>query len=67
MDGNGRTGRFLINVMLASGGYPWTVIPFEQRSRYMAALEEASVNNDILPFTNFLAKLIEKNLRRDKT
>lgn len=67
MDGNGRMGRFLMNVMLASGGYPWTVIPFEQRSRYMAALEEASVNNDIIPFTRFLAELIEKNLRQDKT
>jgi Fic family protein len=25
IDGNGRTGRFLMNTMLASGGYPWTV------------------------------------------
>lgn len=23
MDGNGRIGRFLMNTMLASGGYPW--------------------------------------------
>jgi hypothetical protein len=27
MDGNGRIGRFLMNVMLAAGGYPWTVVP----------------------------------------
>ena len=25
MDGNGRLGRFIMNAMLASGGYPWTV------------------------------------------
>jgi hypothetical protein len=38
IDGNGRMGRFLMNVMLASGGYPWTVIPLERRDDYMAAL-----------------------------
>ncbi len=27
VDGNGRMGRFLMNLMLASGGYPWTAIP----------------------------------------
>jgi hypothetical protein len=33
MDGNGRIGRFLMNVMLASGGYPWTVISMDHRDR----------------------------------
>jgi hypothetical protein len=28
-DGNGRMARFLMNAMLASGGYPWTVIRVE--------------------------------------
>jgi hypothetical protein len=37
MDGNGRIGRFLMNVMLASGGYPWTVIPVSDRNAYMNA------------------------------
>jgi fido (protein-threonine AMPylation protein) len=62
MDGNGRIGRFLMNVMLAAGGYPWTVIPVEKRNAYMAALEAASVNNDIGPFTDFLATLVRANL-----
>ena len=62
MDGNGRIGRFLMNVMLAAGGYPWTVIPVEERNAYMAALEAASVSNNIGPFTDFLATLVRANL-----
>lgn len=59
IDGNGRMGRLLMNVMLASGGYPWIVVPVEQRAVYMAALEEASVNQNITPFTDFLAGLVD--------
>jgi hypothetical protein len=36
MDGNERMGRSLMNVMMASGGYPWTVIPVGDRKIYMA-------------------------------
>lgn len=62
MDGNGRMGRFLMNVMLASGGYPWTVIPVEERKQYMEALEKASTENNIQPFAEFLAFLVTENL-----
>jgi hypothetical protein len=62
MDGNGRMGRFLMNLMLASGGYPWTVIPVGDRKTYMEALEKASVGEDIVPFTDFLAGLVKKGL-----
>lgn len=57
MDGNGRVGRFLMNTMLSSGGYDWVIIPVEKRDEYMAALETASVNGDIVPFVKFLSKL----------
>ncbi len=58
MDGNGRMGRFLMNVMLASGGYPWTIIPVQQRDIYMEALENASVDGDIKPFAEYIGKLV---------
>ena len=63
LDGNGRMGRFLMNTMLASGGYPWTVVPVTQRKDYMAALESASVQQDIRPFVNFLASLVGDGLK----
>lgn len=63
MDGNGRMGRFLMNVMLSSGGYPWTVIPVEQREIYMSALEEASVGQNIKPFASFLERLLTQSMK----
>ena len=63
MDGNGRMGRFLMNSLLASGGYPWTVIPVDQRDAYMAALEAASVGQNIVPFAELLARLVEDGMK----
>ena len=51
-----------MNVMLAGGGYPWTVIPIERRDDYMQALEQASVHQNIEPFTALLAGLVEETL-----
>ena len=61
-DGNGRIGRFLMNAMLASGGYPWTVIRLKRRAQYMAALEAASVEQNIEQFAAFLARLVQARL-----
>jgi hypothetical protein len=52
-----------MNVMLASDGYPWTVIPVNERATYMSALEQASVQEDIVPFACFLGGLVDKGLR----
>jgi hypothetical protein len=65
MDGNGRIGRFLMNLMMAAGGYPWIVVPVKERARYMAALESASAGGDIAPFTDFLADLASHSLAGD--
>ena len=63
MDGNGRLGRFLMNLMLASAGYVWTVIPVEQRNEYMKALEQASSFMNIDAFAAFMAGLTQAQSR----
>jgi Fic family protein len=63
MDGNGRIGRFLMNVMLASGGYPWTVVPLEKRQEYMEALELASAQQDITAFNSFISYLVKESMK----
>lgn len=63
-DGNGRIGRFLMNIMLAGGGYPWTIVPVETRNEYMASLEEASVGRNIGPFSQFIAALVQQGLNK---
>lgn len=54
MDGNGRTGRFIMNAMLVTAGYSWRVITVEERSAYMEALEKASTEGDITPFAKIV-------------
>ena len=58
-DGNGRMARFLMNAMLASGGYPWTVIEVGDRVAYLSALDSASIQHDIRPFARFLAERVK--------
>ena len=54
MDGNGRMARFLMNLMMASGGYRWTIVWTTRRKDYLGALEAASADQYIVPFAKFL-------------
>jgi Fic family protein len=63
-DGNGRMARFLMNAVLASGGYPWTVIRVEDRTAYMKVLESASVDMNIGPFAAFIAERVKWSMEQ---
>ena len=63
-DGNGRMARFLMNAMLASGGYPWTIIRVKARDAYLKALDSASIYMDINPFSAFVAKRVRWSLEQ---
>jgi fido (protein-threonine AMPylation protein) len=58
-DGNGRMARFLMNAMLASGGYSWTVVRKEDRDPYLSALDSASIDLNIEPFAKFIAERVQ--------
>jgi hypothetical protein len=48
-----------MNAMLASGGYPWTVIRVEDRAAYLALLDRASIHTEIGPFAEFIAERVK--------
>jgi Fic/DOC family len=62
MDGNGRLARFIMNLLLAEGGWPWTVVTLDVRSEYMQALDAASTDQDIKPFTQLLSRLVQQQI-----
>ncbi len=66
-DGNGRMARFLMNVLLASGGYPWTVIRVDDRTEYLSALDHASIESDVRPFANFIAGQVQWSMGKEKS
>ena len=59
LDGNGRLSRFMMNLMLASSGYTWTVIRVDRRREYLDALGCIDIDHDFLPFTTLIAEEME--------
>lgn len=61
LDGNGRTGRLVLNLMLVRLGYPPAIIYKRQRSDYLKALRRADVG-DPGSLGELLARAILSNL-----
>lgn len=62
IDGNGRTARLLMNLILMRNGYPITVIRNEDRYEYMKALELASVEGNLDAFIKIIAEAVDRSL-----
>jgi Fic family protein len=60
-DGNGRTGRLLMNLILMRAGYPPIIIRKQERLEYYDYLEMANLG-DIKPFIRFIARCTERTL-----
>ncbi|KAL0979340.1 hypothetical protein UPYG_G00183840 [Umbra pygmaea] len=61
VDGNGRTSRLLMNLVLMQARYPPITIRKEQRSEYYNTLDTAN-EGDVRPFIRFIAKCTEITL-----
>ena len=60
-DGNGRTARLLMNVILMQNGYPLVIILKNDRKKYYNALTKAD-KGDLIPFIRFIAQAVERSL-----
>ncbi len=63
LDGNGRTGRLILNLVLVRLGYPPAIIYKGDRARYLAALRRADAG-DPGPLGEFLARAVLDNLHK---
>ena len=63
LDGNGRTGRLLTNLLLVRLGYPPAIIYKRERPRYLEALRKAD-QGDYGPLGELVARAVLDNLMR---
>jgi Fic family protein len=62
-DGNGRSARLLMNLLLLRRGFPIAIIRMRDRDTYLEALSSAG-SGDFLPFETLIAEAIAESLRR---
>lgn len=62
IDGNGRTGRLLMNLILELNSYPKTVIRAEERTQYLNSLNLAQTEKLFAPFYDLIENSVEKSL-----
>lgn len=61
VDGNGRVGRLLLNIMLMCEGYPPALLLRDWRMRYIHALDTANTGN-YSPLANIIGEAVEAGL-----
>ena len=60
VDGNGRVGRLLMNLILHKNKYPMINIPNSKRNMYYKVLQEAQIKGNLRPLIEFLIRLLKE-------
>lgn len=60
-DGNGRTSRLAMNIILMQSGFPLAIVLKSDRKKYYQTLSLAD-KGDYIPFVNFIARAVERTL-----
>jgi len=61
-DGNGRTSRLLMNLLLMQEGYPPAIIRKEDRLEYINSLEKAQIVGSLDDFYNLIYEAVDRSL-----
>lgn len=64
IDGNGRTGRLLLNLDLIQNGYPAINVKFADRKTYYAAFDEFYKNNNAEPMVEIVAEYVIERMKQ---
>lgn len=62
VDGNGRTGRLILNLMLMQAGYPPINVKYSDRKRYYEAFDSYYRDNDKSIFIYLIGELLKEQL-----
>lgn len=64
IEGNGRTGRLILNLFLMQNGYPPVNIKFADRKRYYECFDHYYRDGNAAPMVELVAEYAEERLRR---
>lgn len=62
VDGNGRTARLLMNLLLMQAGYPPAIIRKEERKQYIASIEKAQLGGSFADYYSLMYEAVNRSL-----